>query len=80
MEQTIRTDAHKKIMNAMTLGKDKLIKVTGGRRDSMLPAFCPYCGGTLECNPTASHEYEEAFCTGCGKIFVDEPLIDELRR
>ena len=80
MEQTIRNDAHKKIMNAMTLGKDKLIKVTGGRRDSMLPAFCPYCGGTLECKPTASHDYDEAVCTVCHARFRDEPMIDELRR
>ena len=80
MEQTIRNDAHKKIMNAMTIGKDKLIKVTGGRRDSALPAFCPNCGGKLEPDPMESRDYDEAICTVCHARFRDEPMIDELRR
>ena len=80
MEQTIRTDAHKKIMNAMTIGKDKLIKVTGGRRDSMLPDVCPYCGGQLVGDPMASHDYDEVICTGCGARFSDEPEPVYVRR
>lgn len=73
MDQINKTGAAKKVVEAMKLSGNKLIKVTGGQRFSALPLYCPYCGGQLIADPMASHEYEEVICTGCGRRFNDEP-------